>query len=841
MTLQKKENMGKETPRQRKTGVTAIVVFALAFFAALPSFPREEISVSLKCTADGMADVRRACFLGREGKIEEGRKFIRELRARPSAKLNLEERQSADMAEYAFLGNDAKANRARRIECLKAVYDACPSSFWGWAAYTFLGDLGVKVPMPPKDPLRGLGAFGDGVVNLEPKMLEKKTPGRVDPLRAAAKFDAAALDVSKLKPGSPVRRAILRNRLLNICGENKVAEILGAKGGAALFSRLWDDDATLGDFLLSGPVFDAPLALETLMTLFLNDEKEGWTKTEMGRKAAVAVAINAKDGDDMAGTVRHWAAYRRIGMMDRFVKETTKRDCREWRFIVRRPADPADTLYLNSKKCFPTRFKRNVGLKNVPYRKRNCFGTSKWAKNDEFLRPWTASGWPRQYLRSRVGGVCTEQAMWAALSANAHGIMAERAWQPGHCCWLVRGEDGKWNIIAGIRPYSAGVFLLWGRGIQYIQATELAFKDRERHDESELLRFAGRVKEAALHCPYNYPAWRDYTDSLKSAGASVENWSRYLGELLEGAPDGRLASWDFANEAIEAMAAKGAGRNALAKETARVFRGLSRPKAWIAEEMNYGRDAIGRFLKRFRKNDELSMKIIAVALEASDDSSKYLPQIFGYALGRWSKDKAKLARFFDTAAKYAGGSDDGKMNWRKLFSLKGCMDDRATFRMMAAFRNADDPPPSAGTKVLEADYGAPLASRDALVKISSSGKGDTPEDYARVCDATPFNSARAGLFATKEEDSPWAVVELAGDVVLKGVTVLGDSSNLKAWASQDGSEWREIGSAAVKQGSWRLDLRNNSEPAKFVKIGREGGGRRPLRLKKILVYGNRLF
>ena len=807
---------------------------------ALTSFSREEVSVGLKCTADGMGDVKRAGILGREGKIEEGRKLISELRARPLDKRNLEERQSVDMAEYAFLSHDTKANKARCIECLKAVYDAGPSSFWGWAAYTFLGDLGVKVPMPPKDPLRGLGKFGDGVVNLKPKMLEPKTPGKVDLLRNAAKFNAAALNVSKLKPGSPVRRAILRNRLLKICGEEKIAEILGAKGGAALFSRLWNDDATLEDFLLSGPVFDAPFALETLMTLFLNDEKEGWSKTAMGRRATVAVAINAKQGDDMVATVRHWAAYRRIGMLDRFVKETKKRDCREWRFIVRRPIDPADTLYLNSRKCFPTRFKRNVGLRNVPYRKRNCFGVSKWAKNDEFLRPWTASGWPRQYLRSRVGGVCTEQAMWAALSANAHGIMAERAGQPGHCCWLVRGEDGNWSIVAGIRPYTAGVFLLWGHGIQYVQSTERAFKDRARHDISELLRFAGRVKEAALHCPHNYPAWRDYTDHLKSSGASVEDWSRYLGELLKGAPDGRLVTWDFANEAIEAMAAKGANKNRLAKETARVFRGLPQPKAWIAEEMNYSRHAIGRFLKRFGYNDELSMKIIAVALEANDDSSSYLPQIFGYALGRWSKNKSKLKRFFDIAAKYAGGSDNGKMNWRRLSTLKGCMDDRATFRMMAAFRNADDPPP-AGTKVLEMDYGAPLVSRDALVKISSSGKGDTPEDYARVSDATPFNPARAGHFATKDEESPWAMVELAGDVIVKGVTVLGDVSNLKAWVSQDGNEWTEVGSSGAKQDTWRLDLRKNPATAKFLKIGRTSEGKKKLRLKKILVYGDKLF
>ena len=99
----------------------------------------------------------------------------------------------------------------------------------------------------------------------------------------------------------------------------------------------------------------------------------------MGRRATVAVAINAQKGDDMTATVRHWAAFRRLGMLDRFVKGAKERDCRQWRYIVRRPVDPADILWLNTARSYPARLKRNVGLQGVPYRKRNCFNVSKWA------------------------------------------------------------------------------------------------------------------------------------------------------------------------------------------------------------------------------------------------------------------------------------------------------------------------------------------------------------------------------------------------------------------------------------------------------------------------------
>ena len=816
---------------------------SLAVFFAVAVAATANSSVQLqRGKPDGYETVRDAQSFGAEGKLEEGRAFIAKLRAQPLEERTVEEIQAVDMAEFAFLRSNIKTEKKRCIECLKSVYDTNCTSFWGWAAYTFLKDLGEEIAEPPKDPLRGLGELGDGVVNLEPKRLGNGE--RVGACRVPSVACPAEFALSDLKPGSPVRRAILRKRLVEICTEAKIKEILAAKGGRELFARLWDDDAVLEDFLLSGPLFDAPLALETLMTLLLNDEKEGWFKTEMGRRATVAVAINAQKGDDMTGTVRHWAAFRRLGMLDRFVKGAKERDCRQWRFIVRRPVDSADILWLNTTRRYPTRLKRNVGLQGVPYRKKNCFGVSKWAKDDAFLRPWLASGWPRQYLRSRVGGVCTEQAMWAALCANAHGIMSQRAGQPRHCAWLLNESGNNWGIVNGIRPYTQGVFKLWGYGFQYIQSVERAFADRTAHDESELLLFAGKVREAAMRCPYNYTAWRAYTDSLEEKGAGIDEWRKYLGELFATQPDGRLVSWDFAWVAIEAMAAKGMDEKSLAKETARVFKNLPQPKAHIAEEMNYRRDVLDRFLRRFQADDDLMMKILSVALDANRDGSNYPAQIFAYALGRWSKDKEKFGRFLAIASSYAGSGEEtakGTFNWRMISKIKGFREDRALFRMIAAFRNESEPP--TGTeKVPEQDYGAPLVSGDALVKVSSSGKGDTPEDYARVTDATPYDPSRKGLFATKPEDAPWAVVELAGDVDVTGVTVVGEAKDLVLWLSEDGEEWRKVGDAATVAGDLRVDLRKDSPTAQFVKVGFEpGDGKKPLSLSKILVYGNKQY
>jgi hypothetical protein len=133
-------------------------------------------------------------------------------------------------------------------------------------------------------------------------------------------------------------------------------------------------------------------------------------------------------------------------------------------------------------------------------------------------------------------------------------------------------------------------------------------------------------------------------------------------------------------------------------------------------------------------------------------------------------------------------------------------------------------------------------SDDALVGTSSKGKDDTPEDYARVSDATPYDPKRRGLFATRAEEAPFAVVELAGAAVVSGVTVIGAEEPLTLWARGEDDEWREIGGGAPDAGVLRVDLGAAPQTARSVKVGlRPGGGKRRLRLKKILVYGKRLF
>ena len=169
---------------------------SLAVFFAVAVAATANSSVQLqRGKPDGYETVRDAQSFGAAGKLEEGRAFIAELRARPLEGRTVEEIQAVDMAEFALLRSNIKTEKKRCIKCLKSVYDTNCTSFWGWAAYTFLKDLGKKIAEPPKDPLRGLGELGDGVVNLEPKRLGNGERGTGNGLvRAACRLSRVPLN-----------------------------------------------------------------------------------------------------------------------------------------------------------------------------------------------------------------------------------------------------------------------------------------------------------------------------------------------------------------------------------------------------------------------------------------------------------------------------------------------------------------------------------------------------------------------------------------------------------------------------------------------------------------------
>jgi len=768
---------------------------------------------------DGYHEVAKASDYRNRKQLAEGAAYVADLRKRPREGLSPVEIQAEDMAEFS-LWRDEPAHREQCIELLKAAHAQGPETIWGWSALAYLEDFGAKdaVKAPKKDPYLHLGDIAKGVLDFEPK--------RIDETKRTAEVAKWRCD----------KKDILRTRLLELYDKTVVDE--------KLFSRLWDDDKAVADFLLSGPIFEPKQALESLMTLYLNDP-EGWCATDEGRKITIATALNArplgkKDDPDaiMKNRLQCWAAYRRLSQRKLFDATTAKRDTREWRFIVRDPTRATDILYLNSR---PIRGQ-------VAYRHFNCFGDYIFGPN--YYKPWRLSDWPYWYIVHRVGGICNRQSTYCAVSSNAHGFMAERAGQPNHCAWLLRDEKGVWNIRNDINKFTAGVFLFWGHGYQYIQATERAFASREKWDKSELLRFQKRYKEAISACPYNLSAWRDYTDFLKSQKATSAEWKKYLSVVARAMSDGRTATWDLAFEGLEQYRKSGASDTEMVAEAVALVKALPEPEKRIPEEMNYEGEVLRRMSKLFKDNKEGFFKVLVTSLEANWGTRTYFTQILHYGLDAYSKDTDLCNRFMDAFGKLAkyhakkGDEMDAKgLNWRPLIEATSRNHQRDAFQTLGALRNRLQPPP-AGEAYPEQDFGARLVSNKGVFYTSGRVKGDCPEDYPRVIDVSPLRKGRPYQVAMKPVDKPWAILELQGLCKISGVRITGDKLvQTVVSLSEDGEKWTDVQTDdATERGETRVTFQGVRPKAKFIRVARVANATaEPMRLSKVLVYGDTLY
>ena len=236
------------------------------------------------------------------------------------------------------------------------------------------------------------------------------------------------------------------------------------------------------------------------------------------------------------------------------------------------------------------------------------------------------------------------------------------------------------------------------------------------------------------------------------------------------------------------------------------------------------------------------MKILAAALDANSDSPVYVTHVLSCAFDNFAADGKASGEFAQMVASFAGQDGNGaKIDWRKLFKKTKCLENPASYRMMAGLRNEIDPARDGESPKLE-DYGSRLVSQNAYFTMSSSGKGDAPEDYPRVCDASPVPAGRKSLAVTKAVPRQWAQAELPGDAVISGITVCGDTGPVEVLLSADGQNWSKAAESENASSAWRIDFGRAKRTAKFVKLSaKPNAAGRAMSIKKILVYGKTLY
>lgn len=851
---------------RKKGWVSDIRPEAVAALRADPS--ADAASWLLRLTMDdGIGFVSAANGHGLAKSREAGEKFIAELRGKPARHLTVEQRQSFDMAEFAFRRHDPEA-RARCLDLLRDVFAQCPTSFWGWAAHGYLGDFGETVEAPAAAPLTD--ETGRGIVDYQLRRLKAVGVNSRDDLRVAKAGEA---DVTRLlagrggprQPTPAETRSLLRFWTVRTVGIEALRRVLAHEGGRDFVTRFMGSDEWMDEFLASGPVTRPACAFSMLATIIANDAA-GWSLKPLGRRVATALALNAAGEDEALRAVRAYLAYRHLADRGRLHRRAYALSVREWRFVLRTIPAADDILYLNAFANLPQEDYGGVCW-SVPYRSHTCFGES--VQRPLCYRPWAGIDWPSQKLRSRVGAVCEGLSAFGALAANAHGLLATTGGQPGHCAYMRRTDAGRWMLHYNIAPFTQPHYCFYRGGFTELDVIERAFADPVRQRTSDhsvwlahlaedrkmpFLQIDALYRRAVRIWTKNIGAWRDYGDWLRRTGADDARLNVFLHALARALPDGRQLVWNEIEACLAVIVRRPGGRGRVVNELTQLYAKLPQPPdGSVNEEMDF-RAALDRHAKLVGDDFGARLRLLESCLRANFGRSCY----FGAAM-RWGTDfalkdpdVAHVRDFLRVLERvYAACTPKGSrpdIDLGPLALTASRAGNVGAFRAVSDLNDRLFPPDRRAKSYPSRDYGASLVGSTGLLQTSSISRWDNPEFYARVLDETGFADDNIHYFHTGVEATPWARVVLAEPVRVKGVTLVNRYRNrwnasrqvgAKVAVSVDGKAWMDVGELTELKSEYRFPV-DVTESVKYVKVYRPDGVRKGhFHLQKILVYGDR--
>lgn len=816
---------------------------------------------------DGIDDVTKAN--GLHEKPDEGAAFIAELRARPMMHLTLVQRQSVDMAEFALIRRDA-AQKEKARTLLKKVFAEGPETFWGWAAYGYLTDDPWKedIPPPSTDFAKEV-KFGKGLVDrpLRPRAKIDNPPSEEAVARLFTKQRQKLAPVLA-RPGElsdQQATTLARTWALHEIGTPALMSVLRVEGGRAFVNAFLKDQAWLEDFFASGPVFDTPTAFTNLAALVWNDTQNEILAGGLPRTIATAMALQSTGKHAVEDLVRTYAGYRFLAQIGRLHKSAYTQSVREWRFALGAILDIRDLLYLNDYVNF-----RNDNYGGacwfVPYRASNCFGES--VQRPTYYRPWRACTWANQALRPTVGGVCGALSKFGTACANAHGLMATTGGQPGHCAFMRRRANGRWDIHNYVSPYTGVHNTFWsGHSFTYLDVFERSYADSTRQLTADRYTWLARLAEdanaadtrgienwyrrAVKACPKHYGAWRAYAEWLDRGTATADSTTAYLKALVAALPEGRQATWDLVQMRLEKIAKEPQGGLDRAMTLLeRLYPQLPQPTNTVTrEEMNYA-GLLDRQLKMLKGDPVRRTRLFKAALMAQVGRPVFA-EVLGWG-ARWALSDATHAKEFVRLVESVGTRGKGTIDCRGMMASAEKSKNITVFRTVADLYDRLYPVDNKSPRYPENDFGGKLLSARAMFTTSSTCRWDKQDLHGRVTDATkqpnPSNPNDLGTFHTGKETAPWAIVELPGDAQITGIYLLnrfGQNSGrqvpFEVFISENGKDWTNVYQTAIMLAEYRIPL-DGSRRARYVKVARKPDAKNDFfHFGKILVYGKKLY
>ena len=817
---------------------------------------------------DGIGDVAKATSLAE--KPEEGEAFIAELRKRPTKHLTTEQRQSIDMAEFAFLRKRPE-KKARARELLRAVYRADPGTLWGWAAQGYLNDAEFGESVPPASTNRAAAVkYGRGIVDMpiRPHVAAAKPapPGAAAKLYARERRKLAPAFTKRGVFTPDERRALVRSWAIHEIGTNTLQSVLALEGGRAFANKFLQDEEWLEEFFASGPVEAPAAAFTNLFELVWNDSRGEILAGGLARRVATAIALNTSAKSEAGHFVRAYAAYMFLARAGRLHKSAYGQSVREWRFAVGRIIDAANLLYLNQHFNYRTD-SYGGALNAVPYRLHNCFGES--IHGPRYYRPWRDCDWPSWSLRPRVGGVCGALSTFGALSANAHGLMATTGGQPGHCAYNRRRANGSWNIHNYVGRYTTAHYCFWGHAFTYLDAIERSYADRESQLQADRLTWMARLAEdggasssaveawhrlAVKAQPKHLGAWREYSAWLARSNAGVEATSAFMRAFARAMPDGRQATWDVVNDNLARIAKdRNAGPKRAVDELARLYAMLPQPTNTPTREEMDVKGLLRRQAKIIGNDDELARRMFKAALTAQIGRPVFA-EVLGWGAEMYLKNAAQAGEFVKLVESVCGRGKSGgtAIDCRGMMAAAVKTKDFAVFRTVAGLFERLNPMDPHAPRYPESDFGGRLLSAGGMLTTSTTSNWDKPELYARAIDSSrkpnPSHPNDLTTFHTAKDTAPWAMVELPGDAQVTGVFLLNKSGQnahrqvpFDVMTSEDGKTWTNVFHTDKLEQEYRIPI-TPSRRARYVKVARTPDAKEEFfHFGKILVYGRKLY
>jgi hypothetical protein len=221
--------------------------------------------------------------------------------------------------------------------------------------------------------------------------------------------------------------------------------------GAFFASQEWMEE------FWSSPVKNPRKALETLMQIACFD-KRGWFLTKpLWRRFGIAVAVNDAGSD--YDKVMLYRAFQ-----DAYEKELLHPSFDtlavwEMRYLTDlNKLDVGSVPYL-LEKHHTQRGRYGGSCWYVSYMLHNFFGDS--IHGPLYYRPWDHV-YQGRYERIRlVGGVCGSLSHYGSAVTKVHGIPSTPGGQPGHCAYMSRESEGRWQIHYNVGAWTGPHFSLF--------------------------------------------------------------------------------------------------------------------------------------------------------------------------------------------------------------------------------------------------------------------------------------------------------------------------------------------------------------------------------------------